>query len=53
MYGVSDDRCTGFSAVCWLWGSSMAGLMAVLFVPLFFVLLSDARLLLLSPCTYV
>ena len=31
MCGVSADRCTGFSAVRWLFGSSMLGLLTVLF----------------------
>ena len=35
MCGVSDDRCTGYSAVRWLFGSSMVGLFVALFVPLF------------------
>ena len=35
MCGVSDDRCTGFSAVRGLFGSSMVDLLVVLFVPLF------------------
>ena len=38
--GLSDDRCTGFSAVRWLFGSSMIGLLVVLFVPLFLSLLA-------------
>ena len=34
MCGVSGDRCLGFSVVRWLFGGSMVGLLAVLFVPL-------------------
>ena len=32
--GVSDDRCIGFSFVCWLFGGCMVGLLVVLFLPL-------------------
>ena len=35
MCGVSDDRCTGFYFVCWLFGSSMFGLLVLLIVLLF------------------
>ena len=32
--GVSDDRCTGFSCLRWLFGGCMVGLLVVLLVPL-------------------
>ena len=50
MCGVSDERCTGCSTVRCLFGSSMIGQLVVLCEPLFFVVLGDARPLLLSPC---
>ena len=50
MCGVSDEKCTGFSVVQRLFGSSMVGLLVVLSVPLFFVVLGDAMPLLLSLC---
>ena len=34
MCGVSDDRCSGFSFVPWLFAGSMVGLLVILFVPL-------------------
>ena len=40
---VSDDRHTGVSAVRWLFGCSVVGLSVALLVPLFFVVLGDAR----------
>ena len=39
-----------FSVVRWVFSSSMVGLLAVLFSPVFFVILGDARPLLLFPC---
>ena len=52
MCGLSDDRCTGFSTVFWLFRSSMFGLLVVLFVPLFFSFMAMPRCccFLLPPC---
>lgn len=35
MYGVSDDRCKGFSVACWLFGNSVVDILLLLCVPLF------------------
>ena len=40
MCGASDDRCTGFSFVRWLFGGSIVGLLVVLFLPLLLSLLA-------------
>ena len=53
---MSDDKCTGISAVHWLFGSSMVGLCVVFLVLLFLTCLAMPGLshflcvLLLSPC---
>ena len=40
MCDVPDDRCTGFSAVHWLFGSGMVGLLLLLFVPMLYLFLA-------------
>ena len=35
VYGASDDWCTGYSGVRWLFGCGLVGLLVVLIVPLF------------------
>ena len=53
MCGVSADRCIGSGFARWLFGSSMVGVLAVLFggsvCAIVLIVLGDARPLLLSP----
>ena len=44
MSGVSDDGCMGSTSVRWLFGGRVAGLLVLLFVPLFLLFLATPGL---------